>query len=174
MNVVGAMQMPGDFPYREVFLKGKPQHESQDQFCRRHPRMELGHRAKIFSPFDALKGLHEAALAKQTHYCSRVALNEEAERELNRRLEILKVLTRNRHMAKENSVQVTVVFYVPCMDVHHEAYGSKGEYRKIIGICQKVDEQQRSITIGETVILFEDLLFLENDSGIFSEISVFD
>ena len=44
------------FRYREVYEKGKPVHEKNDSFSVKHPPMELSRRAKIFSPFDALKG----------------------------------------------------------------------------------------------------------------------
>ena len=60
MSTIGAMAMPKGFKYREVFLKGKPKHGPADRFLLRHPAMDVGHRAKIFSPFDALKGFSEA------------------------------------------------------------------------------------------------------------------
>ena len=56
MSSIGAMAMPVDFRYREVFLKGRPRHDRYDPFRIRHPSMDRGHRAKIFAPFDALKG----------------------------------------------------------------------------------------------------------------------
>lgn len=58
------MAMPADFRYRDVFLKGKPQHDRFDLFRIRHPSMDVGRRAKIFSPFDALKGFNEAIASK--------------------------------------------------------------------------------------------------------------
>lgn len=54
------IKIPPDFRYREVFLKGKPQHTKGDSFCARHPQMNLERRAKIFAPFDALRGFREA------------------------------------------------------------------------------------------------------------------
>ena len=60
MSAIGVMAMPADFRYRDVFLKGKPQHDRYDLFRIKHPRMATGRRAKIFSPFDALKGFSEA------------------------------------------------------------------------------------------------------------------
>ena len=54
MSSIGVMSMPVDFRYREVFLKGRPRHDRYDPFRIRHPSMDRGHRAKIFSPFDAL------------------------------------------------------------------------------------------------------------------------
>ena len=54
------------FRYREVYEKGKPVHEKNDSFSMKHPPMELSRRAKIFSPFDALKGFSdELAKAEQ-------------------------------------------------------------------------------------------------------------
>ena len=49
------MEFPDAFPYREVFLSGRPRHE-HDEFSRQHPPMERGKRAKLFAPFDALDG----------------------------------------------------------------------------------------------------------------------
>ncbi len=60
---LGEMAMPADFRYRAVLLRGKPQHARTDAFCIRHPPMPPGRWAKIFSPFDALKGFHDAIAA---------------------------------------------------------------------------------------------------------------
>ena len=65
MRAVGVMAMPGNFRYRDVFLKGKPRHDRYDPFRIRHPRMDRGKRAKIFAPFDALKGFREAVAAEE-------------------------------------------------------------------------------------------------------------
>ena len=60
MDKIGVMMMPADFRYREVLRKGKPKHDRFDPFRIQHPRMDSGRRAKIFAPFDALKGFSEA------------------------------------------------------------------------------------------------------------------
>ena len=60
---LGEMAMPADFRYRAVALRGRPQHEKTDAFSIRHPPMPPGRWAKIFSPFDALKGFHDAIAA---------------------------------------------------------------------------------------------------------------
>ena len=39
-------------------------HNKGDDFYIKHPPMDLSRRAKIFSPFDALKGYDEAIAAK--------------------------------------------------------------------------------------------------------------
>ena len=53
------LDIPASFRYRDVFLKGKPKHDKTDSFSIKHPAMDLGRRAKIFSPFDALKGFND-------------------------------------------------------------------------------------------------------------------
>lgn len=77
MTEIGVMAMPVNFRYRDVFLKGKPRHERYDAFCSRHPRMDVGRRAKIFAPYDALKGFHEAVDAKNVLYRDKADLSEE-------------------------------------------------------------------------------------------------
>ena len=37
----------------------QPKHDKTDSFSIKHPAMDLGRRAKIFSPFDALKGFSD-------------------------------------------------------------------------------------------------------------------
>lgn len=100
----------------------------------------VGRRAKIFSPFDALKGFNEAIASKDVLYRERVELSDEDRTELDRRLRILKGLTYNGNMARKNRVKITVLFYAPCPDEHNEAFGIRGRYRKITGICWNVDE----------------------------------
>ena len=56
MRMIGAMAMPADFQYRDVALRGRPRHERTDAFRSRHPQMDVGRRAKIFAPYDALAG----------------------------------------------------------------------------------------------------------------------
>ena len=58
--ILGAMSMPSDFKYRDVFLRGMPVHESRDRFLLKHPPMPASRWAKIFAPFDALRGFDEA------------------------------------------------------------------------------------------------------------------
>jgi len=57
--------VPPDFRYRSVLERGRPAHAGDDPFLRRHPAMDRGRRAKIFAPFDALKGFREAVAARE-------------------------------------------------------------------------------------------------------------
>ena len=169
MNSTATMAMPADFRYREVFLRGKPQHDRYDSFRIKHPEMNVGHRAKIFSPFDALKGFSEAVASKDVLYENRRELEREDREELDRRLRILRNLTWNGRMARENRVMISVTYYVPCSDENSESYGLKGRYETITGICRNVDpEVFRIIRVDRKTIGFEDILHIESADGIFS------
>lgn len=85
MNAIGVMAMPVNFPYRDVFLKGKPQHGRYDPFRIRHPSMERGKRAKIFAPFDALRGFGEAVASKDVIYEDKITLGPQEQEALNRK-----------------------------------------------------------------------------------------
>ncbi|MBR6398215.1 MAG: hypothetical protein IKS06_04945, partial [Lachnospiraceae bacterium] len=60
MTAIGYMTMPSDFKYKNAFLAGRPKHARTDRFRIRHPEMDHGRRAKIFAPFDALRGFSVA------------------------------------------------------------------------------------------------------------------
>ena len=68
MNTPKNITIPDGFRYKEVLRPGKPVHEKFDSFSIRHPSMPLEKRAKIFSPFDALKGFNEAISAVDAIY----------------------------------------------------------------------------------------------------------
>jgi len=170
VNEIGVMAMPADFRYREVFFRGKPRHDGYDAFRLRHPGMDTGKRAKIFAPFDALRGFGETVAAKNILYEARDEYGPDLEAELNRRLTILKNLTCSSRMARENRVPVTVTYYEPCTDENSEAFGRLGRYRTVQGICRGVDDEiVKSILVGETRISFENLRSIESDAGIFRQ-----
>ena len=174
MSGIGVMTMPADFRYREVFLKGKPRHDQYDPFRIRHPRMNQGHRAKIFAPFDALKGFNEAVSAKEVLYESRIELSPEDAAELDRRLSILHNLTYNSRMARANRVQVSVTYYQPCLDPNHDDYGLRGQYQTITGICWNVDaEVNRTITIDRMKLSLGDVLRIDAPGDVFQTEHVF-
>ncbi len=58
-NMNNNTAVPSSFRYRNVLEKGKPVHDKNDSFSIRHPAMDLSRRAKIFNPFDALKGFSD-------------------------------------------------------------------------------------------------------------------
>ena len=170
MYTIGAMAMPADFKYREVFLRGRPRHDRCDRFSIRHPKMNIGKRAKIFAPYDALAGFSEAVAAKDVKYVERIELCGEDLDELNRRLDILHNLTYTGRIARANRVIVRVTCFVPCADKHHDAYAIRGQYRTVEGVCRNVDpDVTRTICVGNTRIAFADILRIESSGETFSK-----
>lgn len=170
MEAIGVVPLPGDFKYMSVLLKGRPVHDKYDAFSIRHPKMPNGQRAKQFAPFDALKGFHEAILSKEARYVPRMELSREAERELNRRLEILHNLTYNSRMARLNRPYVTVSYFVPCADPQHQAFGILGKYESISGLCTRVDpDLSQTILVNGQQIPFDAIQEIKSNSLIFRQ-----
>ena len=139
--------------YREAL-----RHGPYDEFSLRHPKMQLGQRAKIFSPFDALAGFSEAIDDKLVRYVEKRELTEEEQAQLNLVLTELHERTQRRRAATEAPVAASVTYYVPCPDEHHEAYGLRGSYETLRGTVRKVDPVlTRSLQIADTRIDFADI-----------------
>ena len=155
---VGYMPMPAEFPYRALFLHGRPQHKKYDDFWRKHPPMDRTHRAKIFSAFDALAGFDSWIASKETLYCDRRHLSEEEREDLDQKLVLLEQLTRTGKAARKNRPQVTVQYFSPCLDENSFAYGTGGTYETVSGICQKVDAVFGTITIDDQRIPIDDIV----------------
>jgi hypothetical protein len=161
-----------DFKYAKAYKKGRPVHSAGDSFSIKHPPMPLSKRAKIFSPFDALKGFSEAVSSKEVQYVSRVELDADAEADLSRKLEILRNLTWNGRMARVNHVIVSVKYFVPCQDVNNFAFANAGLYETVTGMVLRVDtEVGKEITIQtettKKVIGFDDILEITSESDVF-------
>ena len=159
---VGDMPMPTGFRYKKIYERGKPQHEKTDAFRLRHPSMAVSKRAKIFAPFDALKGFNDAVSAKNELYESRRELSEEDLAELNSRMTALLRLVSGGKRTERKQVQVTVTYFVPCTDINNEAYGVKGQYHTVTGTCVKIDpDRSRSILVDDRRIRFRDIFELK-------------
>lgn len=162
MVTLGYMPMPANFPYMDVAQKGRPQHKGWDSFTIKHPPMPAARWAKIFSPFDALKGFSDAVAAKETQYEYKRELMENDAAELDRKLERLHNLTWNGRMARQNKVNATICYFVPCKDRENFAYGNAGTYETITGMVLRVDvDVEKTITLltdaGKKVISFDDI-----------------
>ena len=129
--------------------------------------MQLSQRAKIFSPFAALKGFEEAIDEKVQVYVEKREPNDEEQAALEAALLRLHELTKNLRMAKENQVTATVTWFVPCADENHEAYGRGGSYETYTGTVWKVDPiLAKSLLIGDRTIEFSELaeIVIQEDS----------
>ena len=156
--MVGYMPMPANFQYADVLRRGQPRHEWFDLFRLRHPSMDTGKRAKIFAPFDALRGFNETIASKEVQYEFRRELDDEKE-ELNRKLNILHVLTLNGKAARKNKVEVAVTYFQPCEDNYSEAYGYRGQYITVKGICWGIG--MNVIRVGGKDIQFKNIAAID-------------
>ena len=153
--------------YRSALSHGRPKHGRCDDFSLKHPKMQLSQRAKIFSPFAALKGFEEAIDEKVQVYVEKREPNDEEQAALEAALLRLHELTKNLRAAKENQVTATVTWFVPCADENHEAYGRGGSYETYTGTVWKVDPiLAKSLLIGDRTIEFSELaeIVIQEDS----------
>lgn len=156
--MIGYMPVPADFKYADVIRRGKPVHAVTDSFAIRHPAMALGKRAKIFSPFDALKGFNEAVEAKDELYVERIELSEDECADLDKIITELQELVCNGSNARENTVAVTVTHFVPCNDTDNDAYGYRGQYVETKGVLTEIDTVKKLITVDNKRLRFDDIL----------------
>ncbi len=153
---------PQDFEYIEVVKAGRPTHEKYDSFYLKHPPMELTKRAKIFSPFDALKGFDEEVASKDVIYVDKKELNEDETRKLNITLNSLHKFTANSRLAGENNITADVTYFVPCDDIDNDAYMIKGSYETVTGIVRNIDPViNKSIAIDDMRIPLSDVVRIE-------------
>ncbi len=165
---LGNMNMPKDFPYRGILKKGRPKHRKYDDFWRRHPTMDVSHRAKIFSPFDALRGFDEGIHKKEVTYYNKLVLGEDERQELDRRMAVLHACTRTARLARENRITVCVRYFVPCADEDSFSSGVKGSYESVTGVVWQVDTVQAgALRIADKEIALADIVEIRSDSGIF-------
>ena len=105
--------------------------------------MPNSQRAKLFQPFDALKGLKEAIAAKEYSPTVKKQLSEERVHEIN---EVLITL--------EPGEIITVIYY-----------GSREqEYIQLTGPVKKVDSYWKVLQIGNTAVDFFELFDIQRIS----------
>lgn len=162
MDTLEDHSMPKNFKYRKVCEKGKPLHASDDPFCIRHPKMDLAKRAKLFAPFDALRGFSAAVIAKDERYESRREIDAEIVDKLDQKLRLLSRLAGTKKLALRNRVQVSITYFEPCEDVNNEFYGTVGKYRTITGTCMDIDpDVSQTILLDERLISFSDIIDID-------------
>ena len=165
-EIIGSMPMPVSFTLRDLFLAGRPRHQKYDDFWRRHPPMDLIHRAKIFAPFDALAGFDECIRSKKVVYSEKKVLSEGELDELNEKLSLLHSLTCNSRVSEINRPGASVEYFVPCGDPQNEWYGKGGHYETVTGTVRKVDAVvRRVLLIDDKAIPFSDISAISLQHG---------
>lgn len=118
----------------------------------KHPRMPLQNRAKIFSPFAALRGYDEKLAEEIEHaeyVTKRIMSDEEMEKLSNKLIQISRGMTITATYFEEDTAQLKdppVGKYVTCS-----------------GKVGNIDPVFRTLRIEDTVIPFEDLLDLSGE-----------
>ena len=152
------MNQTAETKYPNAFHRERPVHGEHDEFSMRHPKMTAGRRAKIFSPFAALRGYEEAIEGKLETYVGKAERSEEDQARINQVLLELAELTENSRRTGTDPIVASVTFYVPCGDENHEAYGRYGRYETLTGPVRKVDPTVRkAIRMEERMIEFSDI-----------------
>ena len=135
--------------YADILPMERPQSEES---LRKHPRMTLQNRAKIFSPFAALRGYDEQ-LAEEKQRTERVTkriLTEEEMSDLSDRL-----------MQVTKGMTITVRYFVE--DTAHPAVPAVGNYVTLTGHVESIDPVFRTLQIAKAVVPFEDLVEVRGD-----------
>ena len=136
--------------YGDIIEMERPQTEES---LRKHPRMTLQNRAKIFSPFAALRGYDEqlAAEKQRTERVPKRILTEEEMSALSDRL-----------MQVTKGMTITVRYFKE--DTAHPEIPAVGNYITLTGKADRIDPVFRTLQVGETVVSFEDLVEISGES----------
>ena len=145
-------------------------HGSRPEPSYRHPRMNLSNRAKIFSPFAALRGYEEEIAAEGEEHLkvTKIELSEEDKGKLSDKL-----------LQVKKGMEVTVCFFETDNDPASFNTPSKpatplGRYRTIAGTVERIDPVYRELqfstgdknALGKelpVIIRFDDILDLSGD-----------
>ena len=146
-------------------------HGSRPEPSYRHPRMTLSNRAKIFSPFSALRGYEEEIAAEGEEHLkiAKMELSEEDKGKLSDKL-----------LQVKKGMEVTVCFFEAddvepaIFDTPSKPATPLGRYRTIAGTVERIDPIYRELqfstgdknALGKelpVIIRFDDILDLSGD-----------
>lgn len=111
-----------------------------------HPKMDVADRAKIFSPFAALKGHGDAVREKERVRVNRSELSDEEQEKLNLQLNSLK-----------KGMFVTVTYFHKDPGSDGSGGEAEGEYLTITGTIQKLDPAFQLLQIDGQEVPFKDI-----------------
>ncbi len=126
--------------YADIINMQRPVDES---ILRKHPRMSVPERAKIFAPFAALRGHGDRIVAEDGKLLRQKKIDF-SEGELEKLSAKLALIEKNK--------EVGILYFVP------SSPGSDmGHYEKIEGKVILFDPVFQKVRIGSTIILFSDI-----------------
>ena len=119
----------------------------------RHPKMSVENRAKLFTPFSALRGFDIEILTKEQDrlLVSRVTLGTDQQELIRHRLNDLR-----------SGQRVTVTYFMLVKELEGV---SLGEYVTQTGKVRRVDAFYQVFVVDSSVVAFEDIRELEINGG---------
>ena len=135
--------------YADIIDMERPQSEES---LRRHPRMTLQNRAKIFSPFAAVRGYDEQ-LIKEKRLSERVPKKALTEEEMSTLSDKLMQVTKG--------MTITVQYFKE--DTAHPEIPPVGNYVTLTGKAEGIDPVFRTLQLSGETIAFEDLLDIQGE-----------
>lgn len=125
----------------------------EDRPASTRPKMDLSNRAKIFAPFDALRGFNFATMATEAERAlmPRVELSEDSQQELNRKLQQLRT-----------GETVTVCYFAQERQVGDLELGY---YHSMTGQVQGIDEYSGALILADYFIPIADIRDLRVEDG---------
>ena len=116
---------------------GKILHASRPEPPHDHPRMPISNRAKIFSPFAALRGYEDEIASEGRDHLkgNRIELSEEGKEALSQKISQLR-----------KGQKVTIRYF------------TDGYYEDVVGVLDAVDTINKELP---TIIAFEDIIEIE-------------
>jgi hypothetical protein len=142
---------------RYPLTASRPRHNG-DAFSRRHPSMPASSRAKIFTPFAALKGYDQALAHKKRHTAPFRLLADDERLTINRRLQHLYSLLSDRQ-----TPMLKLIYFTPDSD-----FPDRGITTEQTGKLAAIDPVQHTITLaGKEAVPFHHLyaIYFADDSA---------
>ncbi len=110
------------------------------------PPMPRADRAKIFSPFAALRGYGKAVRDMETIRINKPERFEEQKEALNRKLKFL-----------ENGEMVTVCYFCPDPGPDGSGGTAQGNFQTVSGTVRNIDTVFQLLKLNDLVIPFDDI-----------------
>lgn len=118
----------------------------------KHPHMSNADRAKIFSPFAALKGHTETIRKKEILRVNKIDLSDEAAATLNEKLTLL-----------EKGQMVTITYFFSDPGPDGTGGTAEGIYITLSGIIKHLDSISRILEIENHKINFDNIADIRSD-----------
>lgn len=136
--------------YADILQMERP---CSEESLRKHPRMTIQNRAKIFSPFAALRGYDEQ-LDEEKQRSERVTKRILTEEEIS--------ALSGRLMQVTKGMKITVRYFAE--DTAHPETPAVGNYVTLTGKVEGIDPVFRILQIKKAVVPFEDLIEIRGEA----------